>query len=137
MDKLPDKVIELEVLRINRNIDKKCRCYNRTFVVDPTNKIILCGECGARVDPYEAIYDLAYNRERMVEENRRLLEQRKQIESYKPFLVVIKELEKKYRNKNELLPCCPHCHRGIYLKELLAESTSKQFEDRRRKKEDG
>ncbi|WHH59147.1 hypothetical protein [Petroclostridium sp. X23] len=135
-DQLPDKIIELDILRINRNIDKKCKCnrWERKFTVDTTNKKVYCN-CGAEVDPYEALEDLARNRERIVEENKRLYEQRKQIIDYKPWLLVFRDLESQYRSKM-MLPACPHCGRGFFFEELRSW-TNRQLEIKRREKEKG
>lgn len=131
MDELPDKLINLEVLRINRDVTKICRCYDRGFVVDTQNGMVTCNKCGAWVDPFEAITELARHRERIKDENRRLLEERKQIVNYKPHMLTFRNLEKHYRNK-EMLPVCPHCHRGFYFEEITSW-TNREYEERRRK----
>ena len=134
-DKLPDKIIDLEILRINRNIDKQCKCnrWERNFTVDTTNKKVYCS-CGAEVDPYDAIYDIAYRRDRLNEEVKRLLEQRKEIVEYKPWLLVFRDLESRYRTKR-MLPACPHCGRGFYFEEIRCW-VNRRLEDLRRGKED-
>ena len=134
-DKLPDKVIPISTLRINRDKNKKCTCRNRKFEIDTQNREISCQECGAVVDPYDALFDIASHYERFGKEVDNLLTQRKQILDYKPHLLVMRELEKIYMG-GKMLPCCPHCSRGIYAKELLVASTSKQYENRRRLKEE-
>ncbi|WP_257150920.1 hypothetical protein [Bacillus toyonensis] len=59
MEELPDKIIGLDQTRINRGIGKICKCKNRKFVIDTTNKRITCHSCGSVVDPYDAIVDLS------------------------------------------------------------------------------
>ena len=105
---LPDKVIDIEILRINRNIGKRCKCHKRRFIIDPNNRSVYCEECGAWVDPYEAIEEMARNYERLHNNVAALLEQARQIANYKPWLTVFKSMEKLYRKK-EMLPCCPGC----------------------------
>ena len=133
MEKLPEKIIDIEVVRINRNIDKRCTCRDRNFIVDSQNKEINCGTCGARVDSYEALEEVASSYERLGDEVRHLLKQRKQIMNYKPHLIVFRDLESKYRGK-KMLPICPHCHRAFYFEELNAW-TSRELEDKRRARE--
>ena len=116
-DRLPDKIIDIDQVRINRNIDKLCKCKPRTFMIDTTNRRIICGGCGAEVDPYDALYELAFNGNALQKQVERLLEQRKQILDYKPWLLVIRNLEKKYRGK-KMLPCCPVCEEPFYLEEI-------------------
>lgn len=133
MDQLPDKVINLEVLRINHNIDKRCKCQDRNFVVDSENREVTCGKCGARLDPFDSLAELARSRERITNENRRLLEERKQIINYKPHMLVFRGLEKEYRGK-KMIPYCPHCHRGFFFEEISGW-TNREMEERRRQKE--
>ncbi|MEN2468117.1 hypothetical protein [Ornithinibacillus sp. JPR2-1] len=132
MSKLPDKVIGIDQLRINRGIEKICKCDNRRFMVDTQNRRITCQECGAVIDPYDAMYELARNGERLQEQVNNLLEQRKQIANYKPWLVTIKKLEKEYRGR-KMLPCCPRCSEPFYLEEL-SHWSGKPYADARIKK---
>lgn len=135
-DKLPNKVVELEVLRINRNIDKRCKCYRweRNFTIDTTNKKVYCRCCGAEVDPYEALEDIAEYYERLQNHTKMLLEQRKQIDSYKPWMVVFRDLERQYREK-KMLPVCPHCDRAFYFEEI-SQWTNRELEEKRRQRKD-
>lgn len=130
-DKLPDKVIDLKVLRINRNIGKRCKCLDKTFVVDPDNREVHCSKCGSKVDPFDAMYYLAANHEQLMDEVKRLLEQRREILNYKPWLLEVRELERRYRGK-KMLPCCPHCGRGFYLNELT-HWRSREYEEQIRR----
>lgn len=137
-EELPDKVVDIDVLRINRNISKRCQCQDKRFVVDPQNRAVHCGTCGAWVDPYDAIYHLATKKERMIEQVTSLLEQRREISRYKPHLVVIKQLERQYRGK-KMLPTCPHCHEAFYLEELTFWTNAELVKRKRAKEkhEDG
>ncbi len=132
MDKLPDKVVHIESLRINRNIDKRCKCEDRTFVIDFNNNSVHCHDCGAWVDPFVAIRELALHYERLDNEQDALFEQRRQIMNYKPHLIVIRKLEEQYRGK-QMIPCCPHCKEGFFLEEL-SSWTNRQMEILRREK---
>ncbi|HBF9941639.1 TPA: hypothetical protein KO445_002080 [Clostridioides difficile] len=129
---LPDNVIEIDILRINRNNDKKCKCKNREFIVDTVNKSVHCSECGFRVEPYDALYELAMNFERVNGQVNILLKQRKEIASYKPHLIVFKRLESKYRGK-KMLPVCPICGEAFYF-ENLTSWINKDFYERRKNK---
>jgi PHP family Zn ribbon phosphoesterase len=137
LDGLPENIVTIDALRINRNIEKRCKCENRTFVVDANNRSVHCGECGARVEPYDALYELATFYERLEEQVRRLLEQRRQILNYKPHLVVIRELEQRYRGKN-YLPTCPHCDQAFYLEDLLSTMwVNREWYERRQRVMEG
>jgi hypothetical protein len=116
-EKLPEKVVQIEVLRINRSIGKRCKCLKANYVVDPSNREVTCSKCGARVDAFDAIYDMAHNYERFQNDLNRLHEQYKEIASYKPWLVVIKNLESNYRG-HKMIPHCPRCNEPFYLEEI-------------------
>ena len=115
--KLPENVHRLEILRVERGMKKLCNCLNPKFVIDTSNRLIYC-KCGALVDPYDALYEVARHYEHIAEYTNHMIETRKQIDNYKPRLVVIKELEKQY-SRSKLFPTCPICEEGFDLKELL------------------
>ncbi|MTI83459.1 MAG: hypothetical protein FH756_06025 [Firmicutes bacterium] len=131
---LPKKIIPISKLRIARDKVKKCTCINRNYEVDTVNKEVLCTQCGAVVDPYDVLVDIAYSHERLNGEVENLLRQRKEILSWKPHLVALRKLESIYRGK--MLPCCPHCGRGVLAEELLVEAIHKEVELERRKFEE-
>lgn len=117
MDKLPDKIIHMDIIRANWNFRKRCTCENRTFVLDPRNREVHCGQCGELVDAFDAMMELCNNYERINEQMDSILKQKKELSKYKPRLEVIKKLEKEYRGK-KMLPCCPICNNPFYLEEI-------------------
>ncbi|HFL3653918.1 TPA: hypothetical protein ACG3P3_001642 [Clostridioides difficile] len=127
---LQDNVIEIEVLRINSDNRKICECEERSFIVDTTNKSIHCSQCGTRVEAYEALYELASNCERLNEQVNNILKQKKELSNYKPYLIVIRNLEKKYRGR-KMLPRCPICGEGFYLEEITSW-INRAFVDKKR-----
>jgi len=131
-DKLPDNVIPITTLRIKYDKKKKCTCRSTKYEVDFQNKEVTCADCGAIVQPFDAICNLAQHYDRLQSEVRNLLQQRKQIVDWKPWLLSMRKLERTYRG-GDMLPCCPHCGRGIMAHELNKAATSKQRELERRK----
>jgi len=131
-DKLPDKIIPISTLIINRAKRKTCQCRNRKFEIDTTNREVICQECGAIVDPYDALLSIATHYDQLSEEVKYLLEQRKKIIDWEPHLVAIRKLELIYRG-GKMIPCCPHCKNGLYANELLISSMNKKYEEQRRK----
>lgn len=129
---LPNKIIGLDQVRISRGLGKICKCENRAFVIDTDNRRVTCASCGAVIDPYDALYDLAYQDEKRNRQIESLLEQRKQIVAYKPWLVVIKRLEEQYRG-HKMIPDCPRCGQPFYLEEIRSW-TGKPYADARIKK---
>lgn len=129
---LPDRVIGLDQVRIIRGLEKICKCEKRKFVIDTRNRRVTCNSCGSVVDPYDALYDLSLQDEERTKQVEHLLEQRREIANYKPWLVVIKRLESKYRG-HKMLPNCPRCDEPFYLEELVSWS-GKPYADARIRK---
>ena len=78
-----------------------------------------CKDCGAIIEPFDALYRVACQFERVHEQTNAVLEQRKQILNYKPHLVVIKGIEQNYRANNfSMVPVCPNCREPFDLKDL-------------------
>jgi len=131
-DRLPDKLVSLDQVRINRGLEKICQCQKRNFVIDTTNRRVTCSSCGAVVDPYDALLEIAEKREEMEKQVQQLLNQKRQIASYKPHLTVIKEIEKRYRGR-KMVPICPRCNEPFYFEEISSWS-GKPYADARIKR---
>ena len=129
---LPHNIIPISSLRIRRDKDKKCTCADHKYDIDPQNKEVSCAGCGTIVQPFDALLDIAYHYEMLTKEAEALLEQRRQILDWKPHLLPLRRVEGIYRS-GQMLPCCPHCGRGILAEELPIASVNKQSEMERRK----
>lgn len=117
--KLPEKVIRIDIVKVDYGRKKLCQCKEPHYTIDYVNKIVWCDDCGAIVDPLDALHYLATHYERLVQQTENLLKQRQEIANYKPHLVVIKELERYYRkNKFSMVPCCPRCGEPFDLSEI-------------------
>lgn len=117
--KLPDNIKRIDVLRVEYGKKKMCQCFDPHYEIDYQNHLVYCKDCGAIVDPFEALTNIARHYDRLGDQVEALLEQRRQIDSYKPHLVVIKELERHYRaNKFSMVPCCPRCNEPFDLAEI-------------------
>lgn len=116
-EELPEKVSSIDILRVEYGRRKICQCFDPHYEIDYQNRLVYCKDCGAIVDPFEALYNLAKYYDRLHTQVKNLLEERRQIANYKPHLVVIKELESHYRS-GKMVPCCPRCGEPFDLKEL-------------------
>lgn len=127
-----DKLIHLDIVRANWNFEKKCQCTDRRFVIDPRNREVYCSKCGAWVDPFDALMDISNWCEHENNEIDMLARQKQELMQYKPYLRVIKKLERNYRG-HKMLPCCPVCGEPFYLEEIC-EWMGKPYGDARIKK---
>lgn len=117
-DKLPEKgeLVRLDVLRIERNKQKDCNCISPAYEADVKNRRINCTKCGAVVDPFDVVVNIGRRHEELNELHERRLEQKKEIDKYKPHLRTIKYLEQQERR--QLTPYCPACSEPFRLSEL-------------------
>lgn len=121
MSDLPEKIVRFDAVRIEYGKRKMCQCYSPHYEIDYQNKMVYCLDCGAIVDPLEALMRIAKDTKRWDDYTQEMLEQRRQIMSYQPRRVVIKKLEKQYAKNDRvnLEPTCPMCGRAFELEELL------------------
>ena len=122
MSDLPENILRYDIIKVDRQRKKLCQCHLRHtphYLIDSQNRIVECEDCGAIIDPFEAMFRLALSNERQDDYWETVLEQRRQISNYKPHLVIIKELERTYRAQNfSMVPCCPRCDQPFDLPEI-------------------
>lgn len=119
MEGLPDKVKRIDILRIERSIEKLCKCLEPSYTIDHRNKLVYCAECGAIVDPYVALVEVANHYDRLERQVNSLLTQAKKIQNWKPHLKVFKDLQQRYKvNNYSMVPVCPHCSKGFDFKDI-------------------
>lgn len=123
-----EKVISIDMLRINRTADKKCTCKVRNFTIDTQNREITCG-CGKVVDPFEAMLDVAKHYEYINVQHQALNEQRLSWQKEKPHSVVFKGLEQHYR-RGKMLPYCPKCNAMFDFKDLVFWGNAEFYRNR-------
>jgi len=133
MSELPDNIKRFDVLKVERSLEKLCQCYKTpNYTIDSRNRLVYCDDCGAIIDPYEALTKISNHYEEFAEQSKYLLEQRKQIINWKPWLLVFRNLESQYRSK-EMLPCCPECRKPFYF-EKINTWVSRKMEELRKER---
>ncbi len=50
-----DKVLSFTLYKVERGKEKICRCNPPHLEIDTTNRIVVCMDCGATIDPFEAL----------------------------------------------------------------------------------
>lgn len=95
-------------------VRKLCKCNPPHLEVDPVNRIVTCKDCGATIDPLEALLSICKYNEQLEEYQREALERarmwadladselRRRIKN-----AAFKDMDKQYRNG--LYPVCPCC----------------------------
>lgn len=120
MSELPNKIISFDILKVEHGRRKLCQCAEPHYTLDYQNKLVICDDCGAIIDPIEALRYLASHWGRIEDRLRSMHEQAKEIQNYKPHLKVFKKLESDYRRDHfSMLPLCPHCSEPFDFNELF------------------
>lgn len=123
-----DKIKSLVGMVSKKKFFSACKCYkdNRyginyvrpQLIIDEESHLIFCDRCGAIVDPFAAMVIVADFEKQQQREWDRYMDAARRFwriaHSYKPYRVVIKEMEKNMgRGENTMLPCCPNCKKAF------------------------
>ena len=73
------ELIRFDLLRINRNAKKDCTCKRPSYDLDTENRRVTCTECGAILDPFDALVLMAKRHEEVNAIQQRMIEQVKDL----------------------------------------------------------
>lgn len=142
---MKNKPIDFQIMRINKNAQKICRCKPPQYEIDTTNKLVQCTKCNAYIHPFDALVGLSENIEWYNEEEIRLNKERnKAIEMKEEYVREINSLHTKrfklsvFRSLQDsyvkgLMPHCPHCEKAFDPTEV-SHYTNKNYCDYKKKK---
>lgn len=71
--------IDFELMRINRNATKICKCNPPAYEIDTVNRLVQCTKCNAYIQPFDALMSMAERIEQYVDEIERLIEKRNEL----------------------------------------------------------
>ncbi len=107
-------ILYFDLFKVNRGKEKLCKCIKPHFEIDTTNKIVMCSDCGAVIDPMDALIIMSKKWEQLEEYQRKAIER---INSYNE--AANAELNRMLKSKvfrtmqsnynQELFPHCPKC----------------------------
>lgn len=112
--KISDKL--LKRCFVQARVNKLCSCENKTLKIDLHSREIECGECGARLDPFDTLVEL-YRQESYYW--MRLKALKDECEELEKWLLnnrmgqTLRKLAAEIRANK--LPCCPHCGEAVDL----------------------
>jgi hypothetical protein len=127
MSELPDNVKRFDILKVEYARKKLCQCREPHYEIDYRNRLVYCTDCGAIVDPFDVLNYLATHYNRISSQVEGLLEQRKEILNWKPWLLSFRKLESEYRG-GKMLPCCPVCNEPFYFERIVSWVDRKMVE---------
>lgn len=113
-----NNVLQFQFLKIEKGRSKLCKCNPPHYEIDVVNRIVVCTDCGAVIDPFEALVTLCSYEDKLTEYQEKALEKAKVYSEMadKEFRrriknAVFKNMDSNYRK--DLYPICPECKKII------------------------
>lgn len=133
MDIENTNVLRMDVIKVDRAKKKLCNCFCTKYTIDTENRLIYCDNCGAVVDPYDALLKFAEWGERAAKQSEECINQLKflqtevsELRNKRQQLSVYKDMASHY--KQSLYPICYHCKKAINPLKVTQYVSSKYFE---------
>lgn len=109
------KVIRFDLARIEHGKAKLCQCEMPHFEIDSENRLVMCSDCGAVMDPFEVLLIISrkwssfedYQKKALAKIDAFSQEANRQF-NRRMRNGWFKDMEREYLN-NDMLPVCPHC----------------------------
>lgn len=145
MDNSPNnKPINFQIMRINKNAQRICKCNPPSYEIDTTNKLVQCTKCNAYIHPFDALVGLSENiewyhkeKEELNKEYNQLIDKRNNLAKEINSLSVKRFRMNKFRDIQNsymkgMMPRCPHCERAFDPTEIN-HYTNKNYCDYKKK----
>ncbi len=110
-----NKVVRFDLFKIDKGREKLCRCKVPRFEIDTTNRLVICRDCGAVIEPFEALVTLCEHMARYEKYQEEAIEK---ANTYRAWAE--KEWKRRFKNKlfkdmerqyfEGLFPVCPKCN---------------------------
>lgn len=118
MNENKGKILSFTLLKVEKGREKICKCDPPHYQLDTVNRIVTCSDCGATLDPFEALISLSEHMQKYYDYQKEAL---KKIKAYRE--MANKELRRRIKNrafkemdsnyKVGLYPICPNCQEMI------------------------
>lgn len=128
------EIISFELAKINRGKEKLCKCDPPHYEVDIVNRIVVCTSCGATVEAFDALAELAARYETLENAQREMLSKAKKYramaeEEYERMIKgkVFRNMDQQYRQG--MFPVCPKCTQAFDPVKIRSWINEKYLED--------
>lgn len=115
--KQEDNVIRFDLARIEHGKAKLCKCKDPHFEIDSANRLVMCSDCGAVMEPFEVLLIICRRWEAFEDYQKKAMRKIDAFteEANRQFKRRLrngwfKDAERDYLN-SDMLPVCPHCDR--------------------------
>lgn len=118
---------ELKRALVAKHLGTLCNCENRTVIIDEKNRRLECSECGAPIDPYKYLGEIARKEHMLWQHIKVLREEIETLEKWKLNNRMGQTLRRiaSYLRRN-MIPLCPHCGEP-FEPEQIKSWTSKEY----------
>lgn len=112
------KSIDFNIMRINRNSQKICKCNPPMYDIDISNRLIQCTKCNAYIQPFDAMLRMAEIGEELNQEIKKLKQSRNAYADEVAELFNKKMKLNSFRNMQRsyfsgMHPICPNCEKSF------------------------
>lgn len=129
-------VVQLGDYRVARGLARRSSssCPHHQMVYDNRERRVWCQDCETNVDLFDAFISLIEPYDYAV---KRLEARYKEVAEAEQFQVrsrAAKAIDKAWRSRTTV-PCCPHCHRGLFPEDFangVREALGRDYAERRR-----
>ncbi|HBC98704.1 MAG TPA: hypothetical protein DC053_03875 [Lachnoclostridium sp.] len=107
-------VIRFDLCKLEKNKERLCQCKNPHYEVDAINRLVTCEDCGAIIDPFDALVNICKHQDNYKEYQKEAIEK---VKLYRELAdkewrrrlknACFKDMEKRYING--MHPECPVC----------------------------
>lgn len=89
-----DNVLSFTLFKVEKGREKICRCDPPHYIIDTTNRIVICDDCGAVLDTFDALRILCEYIKKYEEYQEKAIER---VNIYKE--LANEEMRRRFRNK--------------------------------------
>lgn len=111
---MENKILSFDLIKVEKGREKICKCNPPHYEIDTVNRIVTCTDCGAIIEPFEALLRICEYTDKLEEYQKKAVEK---INIYKELADkewkrrmknrAFKEMDKQYQQG--LYPICPKC----------------------------
>ena len=114
-----DGIISFELLKAEVNRAKLCRCLDASYILDVNNRLVICEQCGAILDPFDALLKIQEKQQEWAEYQQKAVRRARLFQQEADRTLNLMQRYKNTRRiaglcQDGLFPVCPNC------KEIIA-----------------
>lgn len=114
MEHKNEKVVNIFPAIIARDRQKICQCKNPTYIIDENNHLVSCKECGAILDPWSVLFEIASRWEKIAETMADEKEKLELLRAEERRILRFRGVQDITRNfKKGMWPVCPECQKAF------------------------